>query len=646
MWRPHVAEAAIARQLHHSGQLQAAVSHYQIALQLQPDDAVLLHDAALCLMQLGDTDAATTLFLGIARNTEAWQLAQAPLAICLRDAGRLEEALAVAERVVAIPNPKGWQWMLLGDLQRRLGQTQSACGSLQHAIARSPDLLEARHLLGQLLQEHSCYEEAIAHYEVVARDLPMEHFNIAQCLEHLGRWSQARDAYRVAHLHAPTRADVLSRLAHIHAQLCEFDAVDENTLRLAARVQAGPLAADDVPQPFTFAALPLDIECHQKLLDHAASPFAGLARLPAQAVPRRPGRLRIGYLSSDLRTHTVGALVRRIFAAHDRARFEVHVYDTATPPAAVDGAEHLHHVTGLNDAALAGILRKDDLDILIDLNGPTSGGRLGALARRPARLQLGWLGYLSGQQAPWLDAIVLDHDLAPPDQPWPFSDVVLRLNGSAFPADHQQVAPVRDRHRWNLPDGVAVAASFNSSHKLSKPLLHCWSRILQQAPEAWLLVCLAPQAHPGFREAWGAVNGDSTRLRLLPPMPPAQYLDCMASCDLFLDAFDYQAGATAIDAAVAGLPLLTCPGTLPLARLGSSVNRQLGLQELICASREDYVQRAATALRSPDTLAELRARVIARSSESGLLDPHRVANDLEALYLTLQAGAWPITQAC
>ncbi|WP_204274879.1 hypothetical protein, partial [Enterobacter hormaechei] len=86
--------------------------------------------------------------------------------------------------------------------------------------------------------------------------------------------------------------------------------------------------------------------------------------------------------------------------------------------------EHIEHVGALSDAELAKRLHEADLDILIDLNGPTYGGRPGALAYRPARMQLGWLGYLSGQQSPWLDGIILDHSLAPADTSWPFSDRV------------------------------------------------------------------------------------------------------------------------------------------------------------------------------------------------------------------------------
>lgn len=106
----------------------------------------------------------------------------------------------------------------------------------------------------------------------------------------------------------------------------------------------------------------------------------------------------------------------------------------------------------------------------------------------------------------------------------------------------------------------------------------------------------------------------------------------MASCDLFLDAFNYQAGATAIDAALAGLPLLTCPGELPLARLGSSVNRQLGMPDLICNGRHDYVKRAVTLLRNPAVLAELRQRVTVRNKDSALHSAARAATDLQALY--------------
>jgi len=630
-----VNEAAEARRYHHAARLDDALPHYRRALLLDPSDDVLRYDAALCMMQLGHAQEAAVLFQQIHPASTAWQPARAPLAICLRDSHRAGEALEPARQAITTAEPQAWQWMLLGDLQQRTGQQMAAVDSLQRALALDPTLLEAHHLLGLALQETGRYEEAIKSYEVVAAQLPMELINIAQCLQHLGRWESARDVLAQLHTLQPARMDVMCWLAHVHAQLCEFDATDRIVARLIAQLRVTTPTADDVPQPFTFATLPLGNDLHRQLLDHAAASIqAGRQPLP-RAAARRHGRPRIGYLSSDLHHHTVGTLLHGFFAAHDRSRFEVHVYDSGRQPASINGAEHIEHVGALSDAELAKRLHEADLDILIDLNGPTYGGRPGALAYRPARMQLGWLGYLSGQQSPWLDGIILDHSLAPADTSWPFSDRVLRLAGSVFPAAEPHSPPGRDRARWKLPHASPVAASFNSSHKLSRSLLGCWTQILREAPDALLLVCLAPQAHRGFLQSWDLLGGDRDRLRLLSPMPAEQYLECMASCDLFLDAFNYQAGATAIDAASAGLPLLTCPGELPLSRLGSSVNRQLGMPELICNGHHDYVQRAVTLLRNPAALSELRQRVTVRNKDSALHSAARAATDLQALYQDL-----------
>lgn len=594
-------------------------------------------------MQSGQRRQALEIFARIPPGTPAYVHSCAPHALCLRDAGRPADALELAHQAVDANGDDAWNWMLLGSIQTILALHPEAEASLRRSIALAPMQLEAHHYLGLLLQDDGRFEQAIAHYQVVAAHHPTEVFNIAQCQEYLGRWEQARHGYQAMHALAPQRADVLARLAHMEALLCEFDASSESCRRLANRLEAGPLPVDDRPQPFTCCHLPLSAAQQRLVLDHAAAGISAAVQ-PLPPLPARASeRLRVGYLSADLGEHTVGQLVSGMFEAHDRRVLEVFVYSNRTRPDPCEQrlaatVEHYHLIGGLSDMALARQIREDAIDVLVDMSGYTQGGRLGALAYRPARIQLGWLGFLGPQQAPWLDGIILDDSLAPAGRPWPFADRVLRLPSSVFPASHDPDAQGRRAH-FGLPEDAVLAASFNSSYKLSQPLLRCWVDILARAPAALLVVSLPAPSRPGFERAWHKAGGDRSRLLIVDRLPAADHLRRMACCDLFLDAFDYQAGATAIDAAGARLPLLCVDGPGPLARLGVSINRLIGMDGLICRDAGDYTARAVDLLNSPQQLARLRAQLRRQVPASRLFDPRRTARELEQLFTALASPA-------
>ena len=279
-------------------------------------------------------------------------------------------------------------------------------------------------------------------------------------------------------------------------------------------------------------------------------------------------------------------------------------------------------------ADLARQIAEDDIAVLIDLGGYTHGARPEVLALRPAPVQLGWMGFIDGQLAPWLDAIILDEHVLPRDMPWPFEDRVIRMRSYMLPGGEAMEAAA-DRARFDLPPGVPLFASFNNSYKLDLELLQAWVAILERAPTAHLALYLPEYARPGFLRSWTRHGGGRDRLHLLGPVPLPEQLARAASCDLFLDAFRYQAGATGVSSVAAGLPLLSRTGTTPLSNLGAGLNRFLGLHELACADTHEYIERAVSLANDPGALAHVRRQTGAAVRASGLLDPRRVAAEIE-----------------
>ncbi len=634
-------DAARARAWHGQGRLQQAEAYYRSALQALPDDIPLRRDFAVMLMQSRREAEAAALLDQPAVLAQANADLLSILALCLRASGQHPRALQMAQRLNQADPANALGWLLSGSLQVLLGNPLAAEPALRRCTELEPALAEAWHYLGEALQRQRRWDEAIAAYQVAARSQPAEGFNIALCHELAGRIAQAGEGYQAVQQLMPGRADVLARLAQVQALQCLGDAEAQTTARLAA-VLSQPLREDDAPEPFILSYLELDAQARAGALRHHAQRLQrNLTPLPPASAPAAQGsRLRLGYLSADFGPHAVGELVRGHFAAHDRSRFSVHGYSLRTHEGAVAqeirrGFDAFTDCERRSDQDVAQAIRADGIDVLIDMAGFTDGARPRILALRPAPLQLGWLGFIHGHQAPWLDALLLDEHVWPDGMPWPYDDRVVRLPGTLLPGAPQRPARA-DRARFGLPEGVPLLASFNGSYKLNPALIAAWSNILRQAPQAHLAVFLPPVARAGFLHQWAALGGPPDRLHVLDKIAIDAQSDRAASCDLLLDAFRYQGGATTLGAIGSGLPVLTLEGkTSPLARLSAGINRFLGLHDLVCADEQAYVERSVALISDPARLRGLRELQQQQVLRCGLFDPRRVAASMEQTVLSL-----------
>lgn len=644
-------DAAQARRLHAAGDVEGARKCYVRALTAAPGDMSLRRDLAALLLQSRQAPEAVPLLREVLASGTADGGAATMLALALRDLGDIAGGRKAAAHALELDPRDPLALLATGSLAAMAGEAGAAEAWLRASVAAEPRLHEAWHWLGEALQAQERWQDAGAAYARAMAGHPGEAMNVGICAERAGNLAVARDAYLHAHAAAPMRADVLVRLAQVEALACRFQDSSTHARLAAEHLRNDSPAADDLPEPFPMSWLQAGDDATRRVLQRQAGRVLARARTlpPLQPVPGRTSvgdRIRIGYLSPDFGRHAVGTLLAGHFAAHDRSRFEVHAYSLRRhddPVATVirDGCDAFTDCSAMTSDAIAGRIRHDGIDALIDLGGYTAGGRPEVLALRPCALQLGWLGFIHGHDAPWLDGIILDHHVQPEDAPWPWSDAVLRLDTLMLPAGPMP-AGQPDRAAFGLPEGVPVLASFNNAYKLDDALIAAWMRILRQAPQAHLLVYLPEAARPGFMAAWTQHGGDTARLHVCGHLPAARQADRAASCDLFLDAFRYQAGATGIATAAAGLPLLARRGDSALARLGTGLNDFLGLgYELGCADTDDYVARAAALANDPPALVALRTRTVAAVARQRLLDPRRAAAAIESLVATRLAASGP-----
>lgn len=633
-----ISESTLARELHQKGLLHAAEPHYRAALGLEPEDFSIRRDFAVLLMQTRQEAEAIALIDQPSVIDQANADMLSILTLCLRSERKFERAAIFSERITTLDPENALGWLLHGSLQVRLGSIRGAEASLRRCITIEPSLTEAWHFLGESLQAQGRWDEAIAAYEISSRQQPNEVFNIAICHELAGRIQLAMSGYEAMHRMMPERTDVLARLAQSQAMQCLHQEEAITTINLEKLLGNENLSEDDIPEPFTLCFLSIDEEIKARTLKRHSERIIqqiepSTKNCVSQHIPSR-GHISIGYVSADFGPHAIGELVRSHFSSHDRSQFKVHGYSLQSHTGInrneiQHGFDTFLDCDSLTDREVADAIEADRIDVLIDMAGFTHGARPQILAFRPAPLQVGWLGFIHGQQAPWLDAIFMDEHVMPVGMPWPYQDKVIRLSGTLFPGSHTQYPGKSDRARFELPDGAPVLASFNNTYKLNPELIAAWSRIMRLAPSAHLMVYLPHAAREGFIQQWTALDGPTHRLHLVGKVSIEEQSDRAASCDLFLDSFRYQGGATAMNAIANHLPVLTVSGHIPTERLGLSINRFLGMEELICEDVETYVTRAAFLANRPDEMQRLRSQLQQQVALHNLFNARRAASSIE-----------------
>jgi predicted O-linked N-acetylglucosamine transferase (SPINDLY family) len=366
-----------------------------------------------------------------------------------------------------------------------------------------------------------------------------------------------------------------------------------------------------------------------------------------------PGRrIKIGYVSSDLRDHAVGYLMAELFERHDRAAVEIFAYYcgpksqsdlTKRTQAAV---EHWREIRDLSNEAAAAMVARDGVDILVDVNGHTRDAKLGLFALRPAPIQVNWLGFPGSMGSAFHHYVVADDWIVPPGSEKYFSERVMRLPCYQPNDRRRAVDPAPTRAAAGLPDDAVVFCCFNGTHKISRFMFERWMEILRAVPEGvlWLLDA-QPAVQQRLRNAAAALGVDGARLLFSPRLKNSAHLARYPLADVFLDTSPYGAHTTASDALWMGVPVVTFSGRGFASRVCGSLVRSAGLPELVSETPRGFVETAIALARDPAWRRSLRERLVRNRSTCVLFDTDLLTKRLEELYKTMcveyEGGALP-----
>lgn len=352
-------------------------------------------------------------------------------------------------------------------------------------------------------------------------------------------------------------------------------------------------------------------------------------------------KIRIGYLSGDFREHPTARLINGLLRHHDRQRFELLMFccgwddGSAMRQTITAQFDAVFRVSDLDNRQAADLIAAQQIDILVDLNGPTRAHRMGILAQRPAAVQIDYLGWPGSVGGRVVDYIIGDSHTVPAGSERNYPERVIKLSDSYQINDHAALPPLThiDRSAVGLPAERQVIGMFNSMNKVSGVCWAAWLDILKAVPEAvlWLLAPEPVSRH--FIGQWTKAMGvDSKRIFLAPHLPQTQHLQRLQCCDLMLDPWPYGGHTSTSDALFAGVPVISLQGNNFASRVSGGLLQAAGLEALVQTSVTDYVTTAIRLLQQPQQLAALKQQLLTTVLQSPLFDAAGKTRQIEAAF--------------
>jgi protein O-GlcNAc transferase len=663
-----------------TGRSEDAIRSYDRAISTNPDYFDGWHNRGVARMASGDSAGAEVDF------TRALELkphyVQALLnrgtARARQGSERGHDALSDLQKAVSLGDSNPDAWHILGQVYLALGRGDEALSTWSTGLTRQPDHAAMRNERGSLFNALGQYPDAASDFERLISLRPrdaaawqghgtalarLNHndqailsfsealrckpndilslYNRAAALSVLKRYREASCDLEALIALDPEFPLARGLLLNVRLHLCDWKDLDRQREDVDACLRRGVRAI----HPFTYVLISgspaMELAC-ARLQTAGANPGA---RTPlyrdAQYVHEK---IRIAYVSSDFCQHASSYLMAGVLEAHDRSQFDVlgisYGIDDRSPTRAriEQGCTRFFDVRERDDLSIATLMRDLEIDIAIDLKGHTGDARPGIFAHRPCPVQANYLGYPGSMGADYIDYLIADRTVIPPDHHQFYAEQIAYLPDTYQPNDSvRQIAPDRIARRdTNLPEGAFVFCCFNGSQKILPSTFDSWMRILScsEGSVLWLLED-NPDATANLRREAQARGIAAERVIFARHERADRHLARLRLADLVLDTLPYGAHTTASDALWAGVPVLTCIGSSFAGRVAASLLQASGLPELITESALEYERMAQTLVASPARLSEIRERLARNRQSCALFDTVRITRNLEAVYLRM-----------
>jgi predicted O-linked N-acetylglucosamine transferase (SPINDLY family) len=494
-----------------------------------------------------------------------------------------------------------------------LGQSPAAVESWNQAILSKPDYAQAYGNRGIVLFEMLEYQRAL------------------ESLDHAVRLQ-------------PNYPYLGGLRLHLKRLLCDWKDIDEQTRQVESQIERGERASP----PFMMLAITASPALQKKVAEIYVQDTCPPIPVTLPSHPRRD-KIRLGYFSADFHNHAICYLMAELFERHDKSRFELLAFSFGRDQqdemrtrvsAAMD---HFLDVRFLSDEEVTRLSREREVDIAVDLMGFTQQARTGIFARRAAPIQVNYLGYPATMGASYIDYLIADRLLIPPESRQHYSEEIIYLPDTFQANSRNLPSETRcTRAQERLPEHAFVYCCFSNGYKIAPAMFDVWMRILQRVEGSVLWLFEGnPWVADNLRQEAARRGISGHRLIFARGLPLTEHLARLPLADLFLDTLPFNAGAMASPALWAGLPLLTCMGETFAGRMAASLLQAVRMPELVTTTSAEYEALAVEFALDRERYQELRQKLHRNRLTTPLFDAEVFTRNLEAAYLAMYERKMP-----
>jgi protein O-GlcNAc transferase len=628
------------------GKIPEALSFFEKAVKVAPDDPDVHTRLGIALFSQGKDVPAQACFERVVVLTPDNIQARIALGIIFGNRGDLQRSIAQFREAVRIAPESGEVHLNLAATLVRAGILNEAVSSLRRAIELAPELPEAHYNLGVALGSMGQMEEALSAYQktiVLNSNYAEAHANIASILWKKSQYQQSLEACDRALLINPELAEAHVTKGNI---LKDWGLVEEALKHYRKALSINPelaeASANLIFSQHYLSSCQVE-EVHKDIV--AWNQRHSKALIPKNVhfsnPPISERRISIGYVSANLRTHPGGFFLGAVIANHDREKFKICCYvdiekEDEHSRRIKANVDEWQLIPGLTDEALANRIRADGIDILVDMNRFTGGGHLLAFARKPAPIQVTWMGgpiMTTGLET--IDYVLSDRIHTPPEYEQFFVEKVVRLNNAyAIYQAPPYAPPVSSLPALN--QGIITFGCFNYIAKIQRLAIDLWAEILKEVPNSQILLQSKafgqdePRQH--IHTLFADRGVDPSRILLCGSVRHNELLEKYNQVDIAFDPFPYSGGITTCEALWMGVPVIAMPGNVVTVRHTISHLHNAGLDELIADTPSNYKALAVELASDLPRLADLRATLRDRISHSPLCDGAAFTRQLEEAY--------------
>lgn len=624
------------------GRLSDAEISLRRALKIEPHNAQAHYNLGIALTGLERPIDAESCFRRASQIKPDFDRAHNNLGVTLMGVGRLADAEPCFRRALQINPNFDEAHNNLGLALQGLGKFDEAVASFGQALQINPYYAEAYYNMGNALQHLERFEEAVAncrHALQIDPDYVSAYHSMGNALEGLKQFEEAMASYRQALEIDPDCADAYHNLGNVLRNLGQHEEAAACYRRVLEIKPDSDLAYSSLLFTLNYfpgASSEQIFTVHREFDEQFGVPLR--AKWRPHDNNRENRRLKIGYVSADLRDHAVAYFIEPVLQHHDRERFEFFAYSNNVIRDEVNErlrthVDHWIDCFGLTNDQLAERIRGDGIDILVDLSNHTAGNRLLAFARKPAPVQVTWIGYPGTTGLTAMDYRITDAYLDPPGTTEHLhSETLIRLPTSAIFKPEAYSPPVNELPA--LAGAPVTFACLNNPAKITPETIALWCRILAAVPSSQIMLgnIDGEDMRRRFIDAFTAGGIGVERLLFQPRLPMHDYLGLHHQIDLALDSFPYNGGTTTFHSLWMGVPVVSLAGERTISRCGVAVLHQAGLPELVVNTEDEYVKRAVELAGDLPQLSQLRKNLRKRLEESSVADPASLTRALEEAF--------------